>query len=113
MTTTTTRPSQSKSTGMEFKVRDLSLAEYASLFPVAMFSNVMPLTPGGGVGVGETVLGQLFRWSASAQADPEVLSQAGVSLMIWFRFIFFSMAGVGGLLYAFYKRDGAIGVQRP
>jgi uncharacterized protein (TIRG00374 family) len=86
---------------------DLGLAEFASLFPVAMFSNVIPLTPGGGVGVGESVLGSLFRWSAAPGADLEVLDKAGVSVMLWFRMVFFAMAALGGLLYVFYKRDGA------
>jgi uncharacterized membrane protein YbhN (UPF0104 family) len=77
--------------------RELGYVDYCTLFPVALFTNAIPLTPGG-IGVGENVLGQLFVWAGGAKKD-------GVSVMLLYRVLFYALALFGALLYMAYKRD--------
>ena len=80
------------------------VSEYFALVPIALFSNAIPLSPGG-IGIGEKVLAQLLTWAgASGSAAPASLAKAGVSIMIWMRLVFYSLAIVGGVLYAVYRQ---------
>jgi len=74
----------------------LSWVHYCSLFPVAMFANAIPISPGG-IGVGEGVLSKLFEWAGGAGED-------GVTVMILFRGMFLTLALVGALLYVLQRR---------
>lgn len=86
--------------------------DYYALVPVALFSNAIPLTPGG-VGVGESVLGKLFSWAGPAAASPAELTRAGASVMVWLRLLMLSLALAGGLLYALYRSDGPPAADEP
>lgn len=77
----------------------LSFTQYCVIFPVALFSNTIPITPGG-IGVGEGTLGKLFEWSGGHEAD-------GVAIMLLYRLNFFVMAAVGAALYVAHKNDPA------
>lgn len=82
-------------------VGEASLAprQYGVVVPVALFSNAIPITPGG-IGVGEQVLGRLFAWSGGLEAK-------GVAIMLLFRLQFFALAAVGAVLYALHRRPAA------
>ncbi|HBP19073.1 MAG TPA: hypothetical protein DEA08_14965 [Planctomycetes bacterium] len=82
--------------GQALEEKVLSFSQYATAVPVALFSNAIPLTPGGGVGVGEAVIGKLFEWFGGS-------SGKGGMVMLAYRVNFFLLAGVGAALYAFYR----------
>jgi uncharacterized protein (TIRG00374 family) len=83
-----------------------AVSDYFVLVPIALFSNAIPISPGG-IGVGETVLAELLTWAGAADtASPASLGAAGTSVMIWTRVVFYSLACVGGVLYAAYRQDG-------
>lgn len=75
----------------------LSFGKYLVLFPVALFVNAVPLTPGG-LGVGESVLKNLFTWSGGVGSD-------GTTIMVLYRLNFYLLAVVGALLYVLQRRD--------
>jgi uncharacterized protein (TIRG00374 family) len=80
--------------------------QYFALVPIALFSNAVPLTPGG-MGIGEKVLSDLFTWAGAGAAPPGELAKAGVSVMVWLRLVFWVAAIAGGVLYALHKREAA------
>lgn len=82
--------------GQALEEKALTLSQYATAVPVALFSNAIPLTPGGGVGVGEAVIGKLFEWFGGSGGK-------GGMVMLAYRVNFFLLAGVGAALYAFYR----------
>ncbi|MGE4146305.1 MAG: lysylphosphatidylglycerol synthase transmembrane domain-containing protein [Planctomycetota bacterium] len=96
--------------GRSLGEQDLSFARYSSVVPVALVANTIPLTPGGGVGVGESVIGQLFEWSGGSAGK-------GAMVMLSYRVVFFSLAAVGAALYAFYRHQDprlkGLGTQAP
>lgn len=75
----------------------VSALNYFVLVPIALFSNALPITPGG-VGVGEAVLGRLFAWSGGQEKD-------GVAVMLLIRLMFYVLATLGAVLYALYRRQ--------
>lgn len=77
--------------------RSLSFVQYCVVVPVALFSNAVPLTPGG-IGVGETVLGNLFAWS---NGDPG----AGTTIMLLYRFTLYALALIGAVLYVAHRAE--------
>lgn len=82
----------------------LGFLQFSTTIPLAMFSNAIPITPGG-LGVGETFLGKLFAWSGGSQED-------GVTVMLLFRANFYALAALGALCYLAYRRSApALGVQ--
>lgn len=84
----------------------LPFTHYAAVFPVALFSNAVPISPGGGIGVGEAVIGLLFQFSAtSLGADAESLKAQGAMIMICHRVVFYVWALLGAALYVFYRRE--------
>lgn len=89
----------------------IPFTHYAAMFPVALFSNAVPISPGGGIGVGEMVIGVLFESSAASLgvADGQALKAQGAMIMICHRVVFYVLAVFGGLLYVFYrqKEEGA------
>lgn len=86
----------------------LPFTHYAAVFPVALFSNAVPISPGGGIGVGEAVIGLLFEFSAtSLGADAESLKAQGAMIMICHRVVFYVLALIGAALYVFYRREQA------
>lgn len=89
----------------------IPFTHYAAMFPVALFSNAVPISPGGGIGVGEMVIGVLFESSAASlgAADGQALKAQGAMIMICHRVVFYVLAVFGGLLYVFYrqKEEGA------
>ena len=86
-----------------------SISDYFALIPIALFSNAIPMSPGG-IGVGETVLAELLTWAGAAgPATPASLAKAGTSVMLWCRVVFYSLACVGGVLYAVYRQPGDTG----
>ena len=70
--------------------------QFGTVIPLAMFSNAIPITPGG-VGVGEVFLSKLFTWSGGAADD-------GVTVMILMRANFYALALLGALLYVSHRR---------
>jgi uncharacterized protein (TIRG00374 family) len=72
----------------------LSFQQYCVVVPVALFTNTIPITPGG-VGQGELALGKLVEWSGGLASD-------GVTIMIIYRLMFLAFALVGAILYASY-----------
>ena len=84
----------------------IPFTHYAAMFPVALFSNAVPISPGGGIGVGEMVIGLLFESSAASLGapDPEALKAQGAMIMICHRVVFYVLAVLGGLLYVFYRQ---------
>lgn len=81
----------------------LGFVQFCTTIPLAMFSNAIPITPGG-LGVGETFLGKLFAWSGGTKED-------GVTVMLLFRANFYALALLGALAYLAYRRSGpALGV---
>lgn len=87
----------------------IPFSHYAAMFPVALFSNAVPISPGGGIGIGETVIGLLFESSAASLGilDAVALKAQGAMIMICHRVVFYVLAVFGGLLYVFYRqREG-------
>lgn len=86
--------------------RTLDLVQYCVVVPVALFSNAVPLTPGG-IGVGETILDRLFLWSGGAPGD-------GATIMLIYRFMFYALALVGAVLYVLHRAEmGGLGAPPP
>ncbi len=84
----------------------IPFTHYAAMFPIALFSNAVPISPGGGIGVGEMVIGLLFESSAASLGAPDAgaLSAQGGMIMICYRVVFYALAVFGGLLYVFYRQ---------
>lgn len=74
----------------------LAFTQYCVVVPIAMFSNAIPISPGG-LGVGENVLAKLFQWSGGAWGD-------GINVMLLTRANFYALAVFGALVYVLYKR---------
>ncbi|MCO5171236.1 MAG: flippase-like domain-containing protein [Planctomycetes bacterium] len=77
--------------------RSLDFVQYCVVVPVALFSNAVPLTPGG-IGVGETVLGNLFAWSNGDFA-------AGTTIMLLYRLTLYALALIGAALYVAHRSE--------
>lgn len=73
----------------------LPATTYGVVAPIAMFTNAVPLTPGG-VGMGEGVLDKLMTWAGGAASK-------GVSIMILYRVMFYALALVGLVLYILHR----------
>ena len=82
----------------------LETLQYFAVVPIGLFSNAVPLTPGG-IGIGENVLADLFTWAGAGAAPPAELASAGASVMIWIRLVYYTAAIAGGVLYALHKRE--------
>lgn len=89
----------------------IPFTHYAAMFPVALFSNAVPISPGGGIGVGEMVIGLLFESSAASlgAGDAGALKAIGAMIMICHRVVFYVLAVFGGLLYVFYRQKEEVG----
>lgn len=90
----------------------LQALQYFSLVPIALFSNAVPLTPGG-LGIGEKVLSDLFTWAGAGVASKAELAKAGVSVMVWLRIVYYVAAVAGGVLYALHKREDSTQAEEP
>ncbi len=83
----------------------LSAGEYAVVVPVALFTNAIPISPGG-LGVGEVVLGKLFVWSGGRMAD-------GSAVMLLWRLMNYGPALIGGALDLAQRQSVAPAVEAP
>jgi glycosyltransferase 2 family protein len=77
----------------------LDFVQYCVVVPVALFSNAVPLTPGG-IGVGEAILDNLFVWSGARAGD-------GATIMLIYRLMFYVVALIGAALYVLHRADMA------
>ena len=76
----------------------LGFVQYCVVVPITLFTNAVPLTPGG-LGVGENVLGKLFEWTGGAFLK-------GVEVMLLYRVSFYILASIGAVLYVFGRKPG-------